>query len=519
MYRNTAKAILFPLFLGLVLAMGILVGRFTAGGAILLSGSDYSFGRKMEDLRRFLTQNYVDSLESEDLENLSITSLLEHLDPHSTYIAPSDFQSAYEDLHGAFDGIGIEFNLAEDTIVVVSVVAGGPSEISGIRPGDRIVRVNDSLVAGTGITSEQVIRLLRGPRGTTVRLQMIRHGVAPFSVDIRRAKIPVNSVEAAFTYQDVGYIRLARFSDNTFEEFRRAYLKLDSAGMRKLILDLRNNPGGLLDQAVALSDFFLPKGSRIVSTRGAHRPQVVYNSRSAYGYHDLPLVVFIDRGSASASEIVAGAFQDNDRALIIGENSFGKGLVQEQVDFPDGSALRLTVARYYTPSGRCIQRKYEGEDPANYYLRHFTQAYDSVADSSSLKKFYTKNGRPVYESGGIQPDVVIRVSPEEDPLALPPSLLNAAGEFAFSKADKMRISWKLNFKSYRDFLNQRTLADQLLHEFLELQGSKKEPGTLHTRLQRLLMALSARHLWGADAYHYALLRFDPYFKAALQHFK
>lgn len=520
MYRNSNRAILLPLWLGVALALGILLGRYLAAFHVGPGLQGYSYGRKMEDIRRFLLGNYVDTLKTDELENLSISALLEKLDPHSSYIPPADFQAAYEDLHGAFDGVGIEFNITTDTIVVVSLIPGGPSELSGIKPGDRIISVNDSLVAGKGITSEEVIRLLRGPRGTKVKVGVVRHGIPPFSVVLRRAKIPIFSVEAVLKFGETGYIKLSRFSDDTFREFLNAYNRLDSQGIKNLVLDLRNNPGGLMDQAIALADFFLPKGSRIVSTRGAHRREVVYKSRNSHGYCDLPLAVLIDRGSASASEIVAGAFQDNDRAVIIGENSFGKGLVQEQVDFPDGSALRITVARYYTPSGRCIQREYEGEDQETYYLKHLSGAYDSLPDTTRMRAFTTLKGRKVYESGGIQPDIRVVRKPSEDPLALPPSLFSHMADFAFEKADRFRISWKEKYPDYRLFFADQQEIQRLLSEFLNRYGAS-EPGAsaLRQRISYGLQALMARHVWGSEAFYYRMLQDDPAFNTALRQLK
>jgi carboxyl-terminal processing protease len=520
MYRNSPRAIFLPLWLGVALASGILLGRYLASGHADSGLQGYSYGRKMEDIRRFLIGNYVDTLKSDELENLSISALLEKLDPHSAYIPPADFQAAYEDLHGAFDGVGIEFNITSDTIVVVSLIPGGPSELSGIKPGDRIISVNDSLVAGKNITSEEVIRLLRGPRGTKVKVEVVRHGEKPFTVVLRRAKIPIFSVEAALKFDHTGYIKLSRFSDETFSEFFNAFNRLDSQGIKSLVLDLRNNPGGLMDQAVALADFFLPKGSRIVSTRGAHRREVVYKSRNSHGFRDIPLAVLIDRGSASASEIVAGAFQDNDRAVIIGENSFGKGLVQEQVDFPDGSALRITVARYYTPSGRCIQREYEGEDQETYYLKHISGAYDSLPDTTRMRAFTTLKGRKVYEAGGIQPDIRIARKPSEDPMALPPSLFSHLADFAFEKADRFRGAWKEKYPDYRLFFADQQEAQRLLAEFLNRYGSSDNALTaFRQRIMLTLQALISRHVWGSEAFYYRMLQEDPVFNTALRQLK
>lgn len=519
-YQNSVRAVLIPLALGLALAGGILIGRFALFTGWQGGGPGYGFGRKMEDIRQFLLNNYVDSLEAEDLEGLTINALLENLDPHSGYIRPVDYEAAYEDLHGTFEGIGIEFNIMADTIVVVSVIPGGPSELSGILPGDRIVRVDDTLVAGVGITGDQVMKRLRGRKGTQVKVELLRHGSGPFTVTLRRAKIPVNSVEAAVLIDKTGYIRLSRFSDDTFNEFLQAFKKLDSAGMEVFVLDLRNNPGGLLDQAVAVADFFLPEGTLIVSTRGAHRKEVRYNSKNRFGYSDIPLAVLINRGSASASEIVAGALQDNDRALIAGEPSFGKGLVQEEITFPDGSALRITVARYYTPSGRCIQRDYEEVNSFKYYHR-FPQADTMQKTISDTKPYRTRDGRSVYAAGGIMPDLVANAQPDKDIdlLAVNPALASRLNEFAFEQADRHREIWKKKYPDYIAFIKDVPQLRGLVEAFSERTSDISVSPEDDKKIPDLLKALVARYVWGNEAFYFITLQHDALFKKVLSQLK
>jgi len=518
MYKNSLKAIISPLIFGVVLAVGIILGRIISSQSSALGGKTYDFSDKWRDIRQFLLWHYVDSLDAEELETLSITSMLEKLDPHSAYIPASDFQNFYDDLHGAFEGIGIEFNINKDTIIAVSVIAGGPSDLAGLRPGDRIIMANDSLVAGISIKSQDVVRLLRGKKGSVVKLRILRPAVGEFELTVKRDKIPINSVEAAFVQDDVGYIRLSKFSDQTFNEFKKAFDRLDSIGFRAFVLDLRSNPGGLLDQAVSLIDFFLPKGRLIVSTKGAHRKEFQYKSRNIHGFETRPLCVLIDQGTASASEIIAGALQDNDRAVIIGQVSFGKGLVQEEINLPDGSAIRITVARYYTPSGRCIQRQYKGENLESYYWHSFMNNERETTDTSSLKVFYTYNGRKVYEGGGISPDILIQ---DEDSVLqiLFPEIKEAINEYAFEIADYRRNEWKTRFKSYVEFFQEKNLQTKIWDDFY--LRFKDSIGSLNKKENTgaLLSAFVARNIWGSDAYYYILLQSDPYFKRAIKQIK
>ena len=362
-----------------------------------------------------IDREYIDEIPSDTLIEHLMPHLLEQLDPHSVYIAAADMQEVNEPLEGEFDGIGVVFNMATDTVIVLNVIPLGPSDKAGIRNGDRIIRINDSIVAGRSIPQQNIVRQLRGRRGTEVRLGLERQGIKDLvEVTVTRDAIPLKSVEAAFMMTDVtGYIRLSQFARTSIDEIREALRDLRSEGMRHLIFDLRGNTGGYLDQAIDIANEFLPEGKLIVYTEDRHGERLEEYSNGKGRSTDLDLAVLIDEESASSSEILAGALQDNDRGTIIGRRSFGKGLVQRQLPYPDGSALRLTVARYYTPTGRSIQKPYTigddesyAEDIANRYANNEFFSADSIHFADSLKRV-TPGGKVVYGGGGIMPDLFV----------------------------------------------------------------------------------------------------------------
>src|SRR5690606_2568537 len=312
-----------------------------------------------------IDRQYVDTVQKNALVDEVLQDILQRLDPHSYYISAAELRAAQEPLEGSFEGIGVEFAIQRDTIVVISPVEGGPSAAVGVRAGDRILSANGVKLAGVDISNEDVIKNLRGTEGSEVNVQILRSGrKEPFDVKITRGRIPIHSVAVSLMGDDnTGYIKLSRFAKNTHEEFMQAVRSLNEQGMQRLVLDLRGNGGGYLTSAVELADEFLPNGQVIVYTQGRNSPRRDITATADGDLHDIPLAILIDEGSASASEIIAGAVQDNDRGLVVGRRSFGKGLVQEHLDLPDHSAVRLTTARYYTPSGRSIQRPYgEGID-------------------------------------------------------------------------------------------------------------------------------------------------------------
>ena len=364
-----------------------------------------------------IARSYVDTVPIKNLEEKAIELMVGRLDPHSTYIPAKDARAYNEPLEGGFEGIGITFNMQTDTLLVLNTIDGGPSEKVGILSGDRIVRVDGIDVAGVKFPQDSLMRILRGPRGSQVRVEVARIGVKdPMLFTIVRDKIPINSVEVAYMVDSLtGYMHLIRFSQTTPQEFTSSVSRLAASGMQQMVIDLRGNGGGGMEAATLLSEFFLPKGAQVMYTQGAASPRRDYIAQQDGLLRNIPLAVLIDDASASASEIFAGAIQDNDRGFIVGRRSFGKGLVQEQFTFSDGSLLQLTVARYYTPSGRSIQRPYQlGNDSLYYvdYLSRYQRGEFMHRDSvrvDSLNRYVTRGGRTVYGGGGIVPDIFVPV--------------------------------------------------------------------------------------------------------------
>lgn len=372
-------------------------------------------GDKLHAIVDAVERDYVDSVNADSIENRVINLFVQQLDPHSEFFTATQMAEVAEPLRGDFDGIGVTYNMATDTVVVQSVIAGGPSEKAGILMGDRFLSVDGHRIVGKSVTTDSVMHLLRGPRGTKVVVGLERKGVKEtLAIEITRDRIPINSIEAAYMADDLtGVIRLSRFAQTTPREFQEAVLKLAAQGMQRLVFDLRRNGGGLLEAACFISMQFLQEGQLIVYTEGRARPRQEIRTEGEGALRNIPLVILVDEFSASSSEIVAGAMQDNDRALIVGRRTFGKGLVQEQRLFPDGSGLRLTVARYYTPSGRCIQKPYklgENDKYAEEWVQRWERGEFMHSDSihqDTLQRFTTTNGRVVYGGGGIMPDVFV----------------------------------------------------------------------------------------------------------------
>lgn len=398
-----------PIIIALVFVVGMSVGRhFLGEGTVSYRGST----TKVDRILNYIERDYVDSVDLVDMEKQAINQLIKELDPHSSYITPENYHYVVDPLLGNFDGIGIQFRMIRDSLTVMLPLEGGPSLKAGIRAGDKIVIADGDTIAGKKMNSNDVIKRLKGPRGSEVALFVHRSQVdslLPFT--IIRDKIPTYSLDASFMVNDsLGYIKISKFSATTIEEFDEAMAGLLKLGMEALILDLRGNSGGYLRAAIAMSDTFLKDKSLIVYTKGKNRPEKRYLANKNGAFEEGALFILIDDNSASASEIVAGAIQDNDRGVIVGRRSFGKGLVQEQMDFEDGSALRLTVARYYTPTGRSIQRPYDKGSEA-YYADHYHRMLD-VEKTDSLPvadtlKYVTPKGKVVYGGGGIMPDVEI----------------------------------------------------------------------------------------------------------------
>lgn len=404
------KSAYFTALLGILIGVlgTIVVGSVQRQHKKAVSDRDWS---KLNLVLRQVRENYVDEVNVSEVTEAAIVAALSKLDPHSLYLPPTDLEKAETDLAGNFDGIGIQFNVPNDTAVVLEVIPGGPSEKSGLLPGDRILKVGDRVIAGVKFPQDSMVRLMKGPAGTKVTINVGRDGER-VNFEIVRGKIPVYSVDASFMIGDTtGYIRLNKFSATTYQEVLLATARLVSDGMTKLVLDLRDNTGGYFNQALLLSNMFLDKGDKIVYLDGLHRSREEYDADGSGGFKDLELVLVINENSASSSEIFAGAIQDNDRGIIVGRRSYGKGLVQEPLYFSDGSAVRISVARYYTPSGRCIQRPYsDGSDYQmdiyNRFLDGEMFSIDSVRNDTS-EVYYTAAGRKVYGGGGIMPDIYV----------------------------------------------------------------------------------------------------------------
>jgi len=413
-YNNSPGKSLLPLIIAVSVIAGVLIGIWMPGRITHPPLSVKPRTDKLNRVLNYVEANYVDSVNRDRLVEAAIPVMLQELDPHSVYIPAQEVTAANEQLQGNFEGIGISFNMLTDTVLVISTIPGGPSEKAGLMAGDKIIYVGDSLIAGQGIADEDIMGLLKGPRGTEVDIKVLRKGVddlIPFT--ITRDKIPIYSVDVAYMVNDnTGFIKINRFSMTTYEEFIESIYKLKARGMEKLILDLRGNVGGVMDPSIKIADEFLPGGKLIVYTEGRARPREEYRSTENGSFLEGELVILIDEWSASASEIVAGAIQDNDRGVIIGRRSFGKGLVQEPVMFNDRSAMRLTVARYYTPTGRSIQKPYEDgyeeyiADLNERFMRGEHQSADSI-HFENIQKFETPGGNIVYGGGGIMPDVFI----------------------------------------------------------------------------------------------------------------
>lgn len=397
--------------LGVVIGALITLSVVRYRDAKHLIDTRYSDWRKLNLVLDMVEKNYVDTLNREGMTDAAIVAALSKLDPHSVYLPPQELEASQEELAGNFDGIGIQFNVPNDTAIVLEVIPGGPSEKVGLMPGDRLLKVDDKVIAGVKFPQDSMVRRIKGPSGTKVTVTVKREGeIIPF--EIVRGKIPMHSVDAAFMLQDsIGYLRLAKFSRTTFRECHEAALELKEEGMKHLIFDVRDNSGGYMDQALLLSNDFLAKGDTIVYIEGLHRAKEVYRADGRGELQDMGITVLISENSASASEIFAGAIQDNDRGRVVGRRSFGKGLVQEPFFFSDNSGVRLTVARYYTPSGRCIQKPYDGSRDYAYDI-YYRYADGEVFSADSVKLdttdvHHTRSGRLVYGGGGIMPDVFV----------------------------------------------------------------------------------------------------------------
>ena len=484
--------------------------------AQLLPGQEAQL-HKLRIAELAITNLYVDSVDEEKLVEDAIRGMLEKLDPHSSYSNAKEVKQMNEPLQGSFDGIGVQFNMMEDTLVVIQPITKGPSEKVGIVAGDRIVGVNDTAIAGVKMSREEIMRRLRGPKGTLARLKVLRQGIKDTLLfNVVRDKIPVKSIDATYMIRPtVGYIRIGNFGAMTFREFIDALYKLKSAGMEKLILDLQGNGGGYLQAAADIASEFLNDGDLIVYTEGRTVPRSDYNARGNGSFNDGKVVVLVDEYTASAAEIVTGAIQDHDRGLVVGRRTFGKGLVQRPIDLPDGSMIRLTISHYYTPSGRCIQKPYEKGKQKDYALDVVNRLKhgeltnkDSIHFADSLKYYTLKEKRVVYGGGGIMPDYFIpldttRYTKLHRELAAKSVIVTQNLRYM----DKNRKQLQQQYPTFEEFKKKfevpQSFIDTILAEGEKLNVKAKDEDELNRTLPPLriqLKALIARDLWDMSEY-------------------
>ena len=483
--------------------------------------------KKFDALLQIVKYAYVDTVNEKKLVEDAIVGMFEKLDPHSVYIPKEELQKMNEPLEGSFEGVGIQFNILHDTLVVVSPISGGPSEKVGIMPGDKIIKVDGENIAGVGLKNSDVQRLLRGKKGTKVTVSILRRGEKKLlDFTIIRDKIPIFSVDASYMIDDkTGYIKVNRFAKETITELQMAFEKLKAQNMQNLILDLQGNGGGYLRTAINMADEFLPERQLIVYTQGRMQPRKDYYSTSKGNFKNGKLIVLIDEGSASASEIVSGAMQDHDRALIVGRRSFGKGLVQKPFGLPDGSAIRLTTARYYTPAGRCIQRSYKGgkKDYYNEMMKRYEHGEltnkDSIHFPDSLK-YKTDHKRIVYGGGGIMPDVFVPLDTTKVSDYF--GKIRRKGimyEFILTYLDVHRAKLLADYPTFGTFKEKYNPNDVInkLVEFAEKKGIEKDEKGLEESRDILainLKALLARNLYDNSAFYQIINQLnDSYLKA------
>ena len=521
-----------PLLMALCVVVGILIGNFYANHFsgnrlnIINSGSN-----RLSNLLHIIDDQYVDKVNIDSLVNNAIPLILAELDPHSVYISAKDAQAANDDLKGSFTGIGVEFTIRQDTIHVQNVISNGPAERAGVLAGDKIISVDGKPFVGKIVTNEEAMHRLKGPKDTKVKIGVLRYGSKkPKYITITRGEIPQKSITATYMLDDkTGYIRIKNFGETTYPELLIALEQLSQQGFSNLVIDLRDNTGGLLTSAIQIANEFLPKNKLIVYTEGRKSPKQEFASDGHGSYQKLPLVVLINEVSASASEIFAGAMQDNDRATIIGRRSFGKGLVQQQIGFPDGSIIRLTIARYYTPSGRCIQKPYSTGDDKNYEQDLITRyQHGEFFSQDSIKHhgpaYHTGIGRVVYGGGGITPDIFVA----EDTLGMTSyykeaSMSGLILQYAFTYTDDNRP--KLN--TYKEMMEMASyLAKQNLVDkfatYADKHGLKRRNIMIkksHKLLERYINSRIIYNMLDESAWNEYINLGDPTIEAALKVFR
>jgi carboxyl-terminal processing protease len=521
-----------PLIFSLLIAFGIMLGMVISyvtsdKKGPMMQGSKYD---KIDDIISFVKLKYVDTVNTDQLTEQAIEKLLTTLDPHSVYIPKKDLEQTNESLDGNFEGIGIEFYIVQDTITVVSAISGGPAELVGMRAGDKIIKIEDTVVAGKKIKNEDVTHKLRGPGDTKVSVEVMRSGSKDLKkFTITRGKIPLYSIDAGYMIDaKVGYIKINRFSATTHKEFKTKLKQLNQQGMKSLIIDLRQNPGGYLNAATEIVDELLDGEKLIVYTQGKSVDKMEYKASIPGEFEYGKLCVLIDQGSASAAEILSGAVQDWDRGTIIGRTSFGKGLVQEQYELPDGSALRLTVARYYTPSGRCIQRPYN-KGTEEYYNEVYERyqkgefMHEDTTKGLDTTVYRTSKGRIVYSGGGIRPDIFVPLDTTEDFDYLY-KMRAFIPEFIY-KQYSAEPGMLDAFKTLAEFNGGYHISEAMNQQFKEnmkKQGfelDEKRYAKLQRKVDEYLKAYLAKQKWQSDGFYYIINQDDKVMERALETFK
>ena len=531
MYRNKTNR-LMPLFMAICVVVGILIGTFYANH---FSGNRLNIintsGNKLNNLLHIIDDQYVDTVNMNDLVEKAMPQIRSELDPHSVYISSKDVQSANDDLSSSFSGVGIEFTIRQDTIHVQNVISNGPAEKAGVIAGDKIVSIDDKPFVGKIVTTTESMRRLKGPKDTKVKLGLLGYKAKKVRyVTVTRGEIPQKSISATYMLDSkTGYIKIKKFAENTYPELLISLAQLSQNNLQNLVIDLRGNLGGYMASAVQIANEFLPKNRLIVYMEGRRSPRQDFMSDGKGSYQHIPLIILIDEASASSSEIVSGAIQDNDRGTIIGRRSFGKGLVQKPLSFRDGSMIRLTTARYYTPSGRCIQKPYSSgadkdyeEDLLNRYQSGEYFSQDSIKHSG--KKYHTKNGRIVYGGGGITPDIFV----PEDTLGITSYYKEAAIsglilQFAFEYTDENRakLTELGNYNAITKHLTKQNIVDKFA-TYADKNGLNRHNLMIkksHKLLERYIVSRIVYNILDENAWTQYLNQDDPTVSKAMDIFR
>lgn len=526
---NKKTLIILPILIAVSVAIGVLIGNMLSRNTQpVFSGFGINQPNKISTIIDLIDKAYVDSVNTGSIIEKIIPEILKNLDPHTSYIPATDMKEVQDEMRGNFSGIGVQFSIQEDTVRVIEVIPGGPSSKIGLLAGDCIVSVNDSVIAGVDVKNNTILSLLKGEKNSKVRVGIIRKDYGgELEFEITRGEIPIFSVDVAYMIDDeTGFVKISRFANTTYDEFMKGMHKLEGLGAQKVIVDLRGNPGGALVGVLRMVDEFIEKGEPILYTEGINQPRKTYNASGKTSFTDIEVFVMLDEFSASASEIFAGAMQDNDRGIVIGRRSFGKGLVQEQIPMMDGSALRLTVARFYTPSGRCIQSSYEGGNEEYYenIYERFHNMEQLVADSihfvDSLR-YETKGGRVVYGGGGIMPDFFVPVD-------------TTGNSEYFTRIFRKGLVYSFSYAyadSHRDDLSQLTTANEfetyldkhkVLNDFVayaEEKGIKRDREGLKTSekiITTQLKAYIARNIIGEEGFYPIIKQVDKTLLRAIE---